>query len=350
MTIYLAAPPGDGLRAAREHFHEYIKPVLVAGAMDWDVVEGRKEGDVRWKTAERVRKQRRRGGEGTPEKEEEMSVEGMREKAGTQKYEGVTGDLVVGRNTWKEYVSGLHEGWLGPADAPMTETSESAELDQATDAPDSGALADSVAHAAAGQAVSTSSPVTTLSETLSDPNLSPMDTSEPQSSSSDNPTAEEKKDEAPKPRQPPAYIDPDTYQSATLSALTPPILGPSIGIPFPHILGFRNTPIRMYRFLNRRKVADDIGRQVASAVLAAHRPYETTTGGDEEAGSEVQSVLQHEESNWWKTTHKPREAHEEAVWIEKCVVDERVVGRMRKFEILAEDEEKAKAIAAGKGS
>jgi import inner membrane translocase subunit TIM54 len=52
LTVYLAAPPGDGLRAAREHFHEYVKPVLVAAAMDWDVVEGRKEGDVRFKTAE----------------------------------------------------------------------------------------------------------------------------------------------------------------------------------------------------------------------------------------------------------------------------------------------------------
>jgi import inner membrane translocase subunit TIM54 len=42
MTIYLQAPPADGLRSAREHFYEYVKPVLVAGAMDWDVVEGRR--------------------------------------------------------------------------------------------------------------------------------------------------------------------------------------------------------------------------------------------------------------------------------------------------------------------
>jgi hypothetical protein len=30
---------------------------------------------------------------------------------------GPKGDLVIGRHTWKEYIRGLHEGWLGPLDA-----------------------------------------------------------------------------------------------------------------------------------------------------------------------------------------------------------------------------------------
>lgn len=58
-----SAPPGDGLRAAREHFHEYVKPILVAGAVDWEVIEGRKEGDVRAGLAAKIRRLRRRNGE-----------------------------------------------------------------------------------------------------------------------------------------------------------------------------------------------------------------------------------------------------------------------------------------------
>lgn len=30
LTVYLEAPPGDGLRNAQDHFTEYIKPVLAA--------------------------------------------------------------------------------------------------------------------------------------------------------------------------------------------------------------------------------------------------------------------------------------------------------------------------------
>ena len=119
------------------------------------------------------------------------------------------------------------------------------------------------------------------------------------------------------------------------------MIGASTPISFPHILGFRNTPIRIYRFLTRRHLADNIGRQVACAVLASHRSFDNST--------EVQSVLEDEEGNWWKkTVYRTREAHEESVWIEECVVDERLAGRMRLFELAAGEEERAKRIGAGK--
>src|SRR5579862_5493860 len=64
VTIFLSAPPGDGLSPAREHFREYVKPLLVAAAIDWEVIEGRKEGDVQKGLAEKLRSTRRRSGEG----------------------------------------------------------------------------------------------------------------------------------------------------------------------------------------------------------------------------------------------------------------------------------------------
>lgn len=371
LTIYLAAPPGDGLRAAREHFHEYVKPVLVAAAMDWDVVEGRKEGDVRFKTAEKIRKRRRAGGEGDALSEEDKAAEVAKLRFGTDDASGVAGDLVIGRHTWKEYIRGLHEGWLGPANAPYdpeqdkvpaieTPEEKQAKLDSAKAAvknymakngdnnttehvPGQGSVGDAAANAA----------VTTLDELTKDEPELKDDTAaaEPEKEK----TEEEKKEaEKPKPRHPPAYIAPEEYSSATLSALTPEIIGPSTAVSFPHLLGFRNTPIRIYRFLNRRVLADNVGCQVASAILASHRPYSTVSSTDDASAStggsvsEVTTVSQHEERDWWKTTYRERESHEESVWIEPCIVDERLTSRMSRFELGAEEEARAKRIGEGK--
>ncbi|MCJ1347698.1 mitochondrial import inner membrane translocase subunit tim54, partial [Peltigera leucophlebia] len=125
ITIFLSPPPGDGLRVAREHFHEYIKPILVAGALDWEVIEGRREGEVRAGLAEKIRRTRKRDYEApqleaAPESRHDGQdlVEELRQKGGIKEWNGLQGDLVLGRHTWKEYIRGLHEGWLGPLDPP----------------------------------------------------------------------------------------------------------------------------------------------------------------------------------------------------------------------------------------
>ncbi len=122
LTIYLSAPPGDGLRTAQDHFTEYVKPILAASGLDWDYVQGRMQGDVRAVVAERMRKARR-GWENEPEDASHIPtndelVEMHRKTRNISEYDGVRGDVVIGRHTWKEYVRGLHEGWLGPLVAP----------------------------------------------------------------------------------------------------------------------------------------------------------------------------------------------------------------------------------------
>lgn len=355
LTIYLSAPPGDGLRSAREHFHAYVKPVLVAAAMDWDVVEGRKEGDVRWKTAERARRRRRRAGEGGAEPEEEdvvAVVEEARRRAGTEEFRGVAGDLVIGRHTWIEYVRGLHEGWLGPVDAPKT-PEENANVGQESMGgnykPGEHSLGDAAVTAAAKVAApSEAQPESKPESEFASDDASPQTSeAEPEKSKEEAP-----KEEKPKPRNPPPYIAPSDYPSASLSPNAPEILGPSIGIRFPHILGFRNTPIRTYRFLTRRNLADDIGRQVASAVISAHQPYSTVPAA-EESGSgeqvpEQKRVLDFEERSWWKTVYEPRKEHEEGLLLEDVAMDERIANRMRKFALTAEDEDRAQRIMEGK--
>lgn len=364
MTIYLSAPPGDGLRYAREHFHEYIKPVLVASAMDWDVVEGRKEGDVRHKTAEKVRKRRRKGGEGVlgDEFAGELMVEEQRQKNGTKEWEGVGGDIVVGRNTWKEYLRGLHEGWLGPVEAPKSqeEAQQSENAEARKHVPGQAALGDAAVQGAASLVSSDPNEKQSLASESSD-SPSADSAQPPENTPQEEASKEEKKEEEkPKPRQSPPYIHSAEYDSASLSSLTPEILGPSVGVPIPHILGFRHTPLRIYRFLNRRHLADNIGRDVASAVMANYRPYETVdasapddssasaSDGSEGKVNEASRVLEREEKDWYKQVRRTREPHEESLWIEDVRLDERLAQRMRAFQLTAEDEDRAKRIAEGK--
>jgi len=131
ITVFLEAPPGDGLRVAQDHFAEYVKPVLASSGLDWDFVVGRRQGDVRAAVAERIRRQRRAverdiGGdkaagllEDVPTDEDATAF--VRRRNGIAEYDGIKGDVIVGRHTWKEYVRGLHEGWLGPLAAPVVE-------------------------------------------------------------------------------------------------------------------------------------------------------------------------------------------------------------------------------------
>ena len=372
ITIFLSAPPGDSLRAAREHFHEYVKPVLVAGAMDWDVIEGRREGDVRAGLAEKIRSIRRRQGELTKarveeaEKEEEDLLGVLRKNAGIQDWPGAQGDLVLGRHTWKEYIRGLHEGWLGPLDRPpdptkFTPSSTSSSSFATTNGPSSDTsthespLSDSFV------------PEETSNATTLSSDASPTTEVSPPALDSENEKKKEENEKSKIPVQAPPYIVPSAYLSASLSPSTPETLPPSTTIPHPDILGFLNTPIRIYRFLNRRHLADQTGREVAALVLATHsRPYNANTefasSNDPDSSPSLDSqldgavvaatkqsweqeeALQHEEKDWHKSAWKgDEEAEGRRVLREPMVLDSRVAGRMRRFDIAAEVEEMAKA-------
>jgi import inner membrane translocase subunit TIM54 len=335
LTIFLSAPPADGLVSARDHFHEYIKPILVAAALDWDAVEGRREGDVRAGLAERIRKLRKTKGEPTTEPIEPglaEEIEGLRQRAGVSQWNGPGGDIIIGRHTWKEYVRGLHEGWLGPLDTPPTPESSVEPVAQPT---------------------STSTEATTPA--ASD-DASPTATPDaPKPEEAEKPKEEETKPK--KKKQPPPFITTAEYENANLSQNCPQALGPAAIIPFPHLLGFFNFPIRMYRFLNRRQAADTIGRETAAAVLGAYRPFETAgevsftneEDGQSSAQWEQQRLLAHEEPDWHKTARKREEGEtKERVWLDDMVLDPRIAERMRRFALDAEVEERAKSVSLAK--
>lgn len=332
LTVYCEAPPGDGLMSARDHFHEYVKPVLVSAALDWDAVEGRREGDIRAGLAEKIRKLRKLKGEPSEvpvEEDAETAVLSSRVRSGIKPANVVAGDIVIGRHTWKEYIRGLHEGWLGPIDPPPTVLAEEvAKVIVTPDAPASPAPAADDAS----------------------PTASSTPTSEEQKPAEEKPTEEPEKPK--KKKQPPPFNRTSDYSSSSTPPTFPNQLSPSAVVQFPHILGFLNTPIRMYRFLNRRSLADDVGRQTAAAVIAHYRPYHST-GFSADAGeldngkSELESVLTHEEKSWHKSVRDRSKDEEgkERVWLDDMVLDPRISERMNRFELSASDEDHANEIA-----
>ncbi|EPE09095.1 mitochondrial import inner membrane translocase subunit tim-54 [Ophiostoma piceae UAMH 11346] len=345
ITVYLEAPPGDGLRAAQDHFKEYIKPILSSSGLDWEFVVGRRQGDIRAAVAEHIRRQRRREEQaaqpvveavpaaaesaldasidGEPNSTDPNApnstspapalapvdpelaldadvIEDLRRRSGIEPYQGIKGDLVVGRTTWKEYVRGLHEGWLGPPRKP-------AELIEA--------------EAAAAE----------LEAKL-----------KAESTTSEPPKAEPATPK--RPPQPQPYNKVADYTTSAVPANMPETLGPAVAVQFPHLLGFLNTPIRLWRFLHRRRVADDIGREVAALCFA--------TAQREFRSNEIETALDFEEKNWTKTVFEDDKddngnvinTTKEKIWPLAVTVDPRIGERMRRFEVDADAEAAARAI------
>lgn len=359
LTIFLAAPPADGLVPARDHFNEYIKPILVGAAVDWDAIEGRREGDVRAGLAERIRKLRKNNGEANLEPvEEDLEdlLQAVRKRAGTTNWDGIGGDIVIGRHTWKEYVRALHEGWLGPIDAPAITESEDisalASLNMSkTELLSSEKTADPANSSATADRADLSSESKALSGGQGAAEIKVEAETQKDGETGEKEASAKKK----KKIQLPAFIRPEEYDKAVLAPSCPPTLGPVAIVPIPHLLGFFNFPIRMYRFLNKRATAEEIGREVAAAVLGIHRPFNTldrshtTVSQDEDEGShhEQQQLLQHEEPDWHKTARKRDEddiSNKERVWLDPMVLDTRIEQRMRRFVLGRDAEERARSM------
>jgi len=331
LTVFLEGPPTDGLRNAQDHFKEYVKPILVASGLDWEFIQGRKEGDVRAELAEKIRNRRLPPDQRT----EEDTIATMRLSSGIKEFDGPRGDIVLGRHTWKEYVRGLHEGWLGPLTEPQKPQEDELPKEGLEQVSEGG--------------VETLPGITIDPSTVRD--ISEVPAAETPSGDKDKPK---------KPPQPPPFISTFEYPTATTPSSLPDEFDPSTPISFPHILGFLNTPKRLYRFLNRRKLADSIGRETAAIILSNYRPYHTSsvaevssfTADQGEEGNipsipqvtEQQTALVEEEKEWHKSARVRKEGEPERTWLDPIILDPRIAERMRRFELSAEDEARARAI------
>ncbi|KAJ2902260.1 hypothetical protein MKZ38_000801 [Zalerion maritima] len=344
LTVYLEAPPGDSLRIAQEHYKEFVKPILATSGLDWEFVQGREEGDIRAAVAERIRRARKREQGEVLEPTDADILRELRDNANMPQYEGIGGDIIIGRHTWKEYVRGIHEGWLGPLESPaepaITPTPGVSKIEDVS-------AAASVPKNGEGISPSASTAVSKIEDEIAKEDARPEEEKKPE---------QEQPEETPsRPKQPPPLNKPEDYDAAELSSLTPNEIGPATTVPFPFMLGFLRTPKRVWRYIHRRELADQIGREVASAVLATHREFRSGSYGSELSRYEQEMELAKEEECWVKSVWKDKggeppkesrgsapEATTEKIWTKPIVLDPRIAERMRRFQIEAEDEKRAK--------
>ncbi|KAF8798146.1 hypothetical protein BYT27DRAFT_7178702 [Phlegmacium glaucopus] len=112
VTVYAAKWPGDeDYDQSMRYFRKYVKPILVAAAIDYDMVPGKRHGDIAKRIADDIRVSRRFDLGLDPETELTKTLPSYRPPAERRRHELEGGIVIIGRPTFKEFMSGLQKGW-----------------------------------------------------------------------------------------------------------------------------------------------------------------------------------------------------------------------------------------------
>lgn len=330
VSIFIAPPPDNFLDVSMKYFRKYIKPVLNAAAVDYGVYSENRQGDIRASVAEKIRMLRReRAGIAQPEESSEnknvLSSFHKLTSVGTKatdddemlvsrqdlykpkdvlgfyylngtidpkrddelEPERAGGVICIGRGAYKEYVHGVHEGLLGPLEKP-----EEPEVIE--------------------------------------PPKPEADAARPEDAPAEGEAPEKEANPVPKP-----YISPAQYTEAELAPelntsgqvlndKNVPVLfdQPIYVFALPTIVGFKNTPRKIYRFFTQRYEAEDFCRRAAQLVDNNSRPFEYKD----------QFMAKEEEQEWPKKwVQKGQEKQSE--WVQELVMDDRIACRSRVFTV-----------------
>lgn len=353
LSIFIAPPPDDFLELSLKHFRRYIKPVLNSAAIDFDVYTESRQGEIRSQVAEKIRQMRRKAIEDeqkqkaaldaeayahswtkffkqdipnvfkklrfSKEEEPEVYVDrhdlyspadvlGLYKVVDTLKPvlddasdPAVTGGVIcIGRGAYKEYLSGVHEGLLGPLEKPEEKIEQVPDLDTKEG---------EIKEGAEGE---------TKKEEVEIDDFGQKEDEE-----------QNKPDPVPKP-----YIKQAEYDSGVLApeldlthtvrdSNNVPVLfeQPVYVFQVPRITGIANWPRKIYRFFTKRELAESVTSETLAIVYGKSRPFEFK---DRFLGKE-------EELDWpkkWVERGKAKNSE----WVQELEVDNRVGDRLRVFE------------------
>ncbi|GAA5809866.1 hypothetical protein MFLAVUS_003281 [Mucor flavus] len=284
VTVYITGPPGDGLEKSRVWFREYVKPILVAGAVDYEVKEAKTAGQIESAVIEEVVK-RRREAEAALEQQKQIESDGQQSNNPfsspkmddliNKKTTDVVSDgiLAIGRIAYREVLSGLSKG----CDASL-------------------AVVEEVPAVVAEEKANTDA--TTTEET-------PAAVEEVHMQDSRNaPVAE-------------TMMEPSQEEQQVDHFSLPPKFSPVMYIPHVNIIGWTNVPYRLYMWYADYKRIDDVGRYAVAAVLNQTRPFEKR---DEDLGTEEKKYwIGHETAEVIKEKDTP------------IVVDERIFDKLSTY-------------------
>lgn len=370
LTIFIAPPPSDFLEESLKLFRRFVKPILNAAALDFEVFTETRQGDIRHKVAEDIRELRRLKVEKVVEIEEKEPSDltiipspifpGMQKKEqkpwgsiseslNLKKLLGVYYDnedvqeivrddqlsdvpggvICVGRGAFKEFITGVHEGLLGPLEALKVE-------DVDPDLKDDNVKVEGTGGAVGdGGAESGSEGSASLDQAAQSPEslTAPIPVSEPTKSLDSSEDSEDSEDEPKKP-VPKPYISPEQYSGALLAPeldFSHPIKDqnnvaayfqqPVIVLRSYNLVGFLRTAERIFRFYTKRDQATEYGNQILDLVLP--QKYTQMQIKDLDLGLEEEADWP---SNW---VQKGLDKNSE--WVQQLQGDDRVISKMRVY-------------------
>lgn len=320
VTVYIAPPPNDYLDATLKHFRDYIKPILTAAAVDYEVVEENQQGTIRYKVAEDIRNERReRAGLPTSGYQKDELDNRIDSRVSRDLTGGV---LCVGRGAYKEYLSGVQEGYMGPLEEPAFIKEEAEAKKALALAKAAEESADKPAEAAADVSASENSAETVAVDSIESSNESADTVAEPAKPQETQSADQEKEEKKKEPRAPESWLRAEHYDEAKVDdTFYTANLQPFGVFRHPQLLGILNTPWRIVRFFNQRKLANEMGELTAAVVLCQTRPFVP-----EDADLAIS-----DESDWpssWK--QNGRDANSE--WMREFKVDPRIAARLEVYD------------------
>ncbi|KAG8695184.1 mitochondrial import inner membrane translocase subunit tim54, partial [Ceratobasidium sp. 395] len=255
VRVYGCRWPGDeDYNRSMKYFRKHVKPILVAAAVDFEMVNGNRHGGLARSIADKIKLQRREflpadhplrhkdapssipsPTAGTPAQQRERELQG--------------GIIIVGRHTLKEYMHGLRLGWSEGLGAMDREEALARRLASDSTFDETETLEDPASLATPEE-----------SHTSSSSSLIPLGPGSPPYSSIIAPP----KSHNPQPR---AQLSrpPQTNYSDSMPQTIPP-QPPLLLLPFKNQLGFRYIPHMMVDFFNERKRAR-AGAEAAYALI-----------------------------------------------------------------------------------
>lgn len=270
VTVYITAPPGDGIHKTRHYFKAFVKPVFDAAALDYEVKEGLKEGQIQAMVAADVRKKRRIAAEKIP------ALSEAEQNAPIVPFKSVSdGIVVLGRIALAEVLQGYNDGCLQSLDDPepvvVAET-----VGEATIKDEAASLAIEATGSVETSALDKSEDTTTTSTTEAAPAVPAAPETETVATETKAKDAE-KKEEAPAPIPIP--------QDEAYFSLPPTGLEPVGYIPFKNLTGFRNFHKKIFALFNSYDCVEYAGASVMKIAFAETKDMEKDDleiGRDEE--------------------------------------------------------------------
>ncbi|KAL1923431.1 uncharacterized protein VTP21DRAFT_8411 [Calcarisporiella thermophila] len=293
VVVYLAEPPGDGIYKSRRWFREYIKPIFVAAALDYEIKEG-SPTEITSMVQEEIRQRRKRALNALPT--DASKDNGIESKL--TRPEEVDGMIAVGRIAWCELLNGISAGCNMSLENPADISADSVSNEKTT--------IDSVE-----ESIATEKELPEKPENISNSSTSPVAAMEESVLES---------------------LHKEPTDTSYFSLPPTSLISPVGFLPQENLLGFRNFPRRIFMAFNSYQYIERVGEEAVKICLGKTRELDTKIDLD----------LGRDEERVWrrKDLYKVEEIGEEEVekkkverklYVTEVDLDERVTENLRVY-------------------